>query len=558
MEFNLADVLKNVPNLGTDREQIEYIALDQIEEDPNNFYLLSDVENLAANIALCGLQQPIRIRPISGSNNFRIVSGHRRRAALEELRKDDPQRWSEVPCIIEQDDASPALQQLRLIYANANTRTMTSAELSEQAVQVEKLLYQLKEDGYKFPGRMRDHVAQAVGQSKSKLARLKVIRDDLSDLWKPAWEVGDLSESTAYELAKIQKNYQDILFEEKQRTGANIKYLYADDVKRFAERSAAISDRSCSFNNCVCEFSENRIRKAAVADRNGWFHCSEKCCKDCPELMRCKNACPKLSDQVAALRADSKAKAKAEREALDSKNAPIIAEIDKLWRRFGAAREAAQKTVDDVKELVGYRLPSPDEVKRLESGEAKLETTQVLPYGFYFSEISRLIKMADLLGCSLDYLLCRTDVREVASLQNVPDLGTGNGCYWRPISVEPPVGIKIIIMDNFGFCDDCVYMGNGLWSDRIDEYEPIRAWSYIPTDYELSGLLFEEPAIQNVWSIGRPTDYGTYAAYIQLPGASKKMLRELLWTGDEWLMFGNKIDEGVTVCSWIKQPEVCK
>ena len=61
-----------------------------------------------------------------------------------------------------QDEASPELQQLRLIYANANTRTMTGAELAEQAAQVEKLLYQLKEQGYEFPGRMRDHVAQAL------------------------------------------------------------------------------------------------------------------------------------------------------------------------------------------------------------------------------------------------------------------------------------------------------------------------------------------------------------------------------------------------------------
>jgi hypothetical protein len=34
------------------------------------------------------------------------------------------------------------------------------------------------------------------------------------------------------------------------------------------------------------------------------------------------------------------------------------------------------------------------------------------------------------------------------------------------------------------------------------------------------------------------------------------MLRELLWTGDEWLLFGEKISDDVTVCSWIEPPEV--
>lgn len=38
---------------------------------------------------------------------------------------------------------------------------------------------ELKEEGVEFPGRMRDHVAEACKVSKSKIARLKVIREGL-------------------------------------------------------------------------------------------------------------------------------------------------------------------------------------------------------------------------------------------------------------------------------------------------------------------------------------------------------------------------------------------
>ena len=171
--FDLADVLKGVPNLGTSKKQLEYIKRELIAPDPNNFYSLTGIEELAANIQLCGLQQPILVRPIDGGR-YMVVSGHRRRAAIELLAEDEPEKWEEISCLVERDEASPELQQLRLIYANANTRTMTGAELAEQAAQVEKLLYQLKEQGYEFPGRMRDHVAQAISVSKSKLARLNV------------------------------------------------------------------------------------------------------------------------------------------------------------------------------------------------------------------------------------------------------------------------------------------------------------------------------------------------------------------------------------------------
>ena len=56
--FDLAAVLGNVPTLDTDgtREQIEYIDIDQIDDDPRNFYELSGLDELAANIELIGLQ----------------------------------------------------------------------------------------------------------------------------------------------------------------------------------------------------------------------------------------------------------------------------------------------------------------------------------------------------------------------------------------------------------------------------------------------------------------------------------------------------------------------
>ena len=566
MGFDLGALLKDVPKLGTNREQIEYIRLDLIDEDPNNFYQLSGIDELAANIELCGLQQPIRVRPIPESDRYVIVSGHRRRKAVEMLAKDDAERWAEIPCIIEQDEASPALQQLRLIYANANTRTMTSAEISEQAVQVEKLLYQLKEEGYEFPGRMRDHVAQAVGQSKSKLSRLKMIRDNLAAAWQADWKSGELGESTAYELSRIPKAWQSLLFEEKSRTGAKIKYLYADDVKKFYERVSKIEQMTCTEHGGSCESYELKARKAAVADRWGWFHCDNKCCKDCPELIRCKSACPKLKDLVQKLKADAKEAARQEAAAKAERDAPSISQINAIWQRFGLARELAGKSFEDCKKVMDmpYFPYAGDLVMGLERGEAKLTTETKLPLGnVYRYEADRLIHLADLLGCSLDYLFCRTDAREMASTkENVPSPGTDaavqKACcatVWYSADVEPPIGKELVLLDFHDFADQGFYKGGGCYSGRIDDEEPVRAWSLLPTDKDLcqASSVVELGA---GWSTGVPKSYGTYAAYVEVDGAGKRMLRELLWTGEEWLMFGAKIDDSVNVCAWIEQPEI--
>ena len=197
------------PTLGT-QERIEYLPLDRLQGDERNFYALSDIDALAANIELIGLQQPIRVR--EAGNKYRIVSGHRRHAAIRKLVAEGSTAFETVACIVESVECSEAMQELRLIYANSDTRKMSSADLSRQAERVEALLYQLKEEGFEFPGRMRDHVAQACQTTKSKLSRLKVIREKLHPMLRGDWEEGRLSDSLAYRIAREDEKIQNRLF----------------------------------------------------------------------------------------------------------------------------------------------------------------------------------------------------------------------------------------------------------------------------------------------------------------------------------------------------------
>lgn len=435
MAFDLGELLKNVSDCGTGREQIEYIKLDLIDGDDKNFYELSEVDALANNIATIGLQQPLRVRPHPMEDGrYMVVSGHRRRTALQLLAQEDPTRWEEVACIVDRDTVSPAMQQLRLIFGNANTRKMSSSDLSEQAAQVEKLLYQLKEDGYEFPGRMRDHVAQVVQTSKTKLAKLKMIRDNLAECWQPDYKKDILGESSAYELSRMPAARQILLFEEKQRTKANIKWLYADDIKKFSERCDAIVACSCDKrSDGVCTNQEQKFRKAAVTERYSLFYC-DKCCAGCPHLTSCKNVCPKLKDKVAQIEADAKEKRRQEPAAQEESDRPKIEKLQQLWYRFGIARSVANASVADVYKAAGmyYAQTDDQKMKDMEDLWAKFTPETTLPYGysFHLSDAKKLIAVADLLGCSLDYLFCRTDVLEMAQAapvapENVPQSGTG-------------------------------------------------------------------------------------------------------------------------------------
>lgn len=212
-EFELGDtlaaVLGNVSDPDRAPEQIVLIDLPLIDADKNNFYSMDGVEELAANIELIGLLDPLRVRENPDMpGRYLIVSGHRRRAALWTLYEENPEKWGKAPCIVEQPAASPELQELRLIYANADTRKMSSADLSAQAQRVEMLLYKLKDQGMEFPGRMRDHVAEACKVSATKLAELKVIREKLEPDWRRLWEENKINHSTAYTIAKEDPDIQ--------------------------------------------------------------------------------------------------------------------------------------------------------------------------------------------------------------------------------------------------------------------------------------------------------------------------------------------------------------
>lgn len=207
--FSVCDYIKpeDVSKLDT-LTAISFIPRERLRQNEKNFYATSSIDELADSIALNGIIEPIIVRPVrDGSGDYRIISGHRRFLAICELAKDEPERWARVPAII-REPASDVLEELLLIEANRATRVMSSADTMRQAERYRELLAELKNQGVEIPGRLRDAVAEAMQISASRLARLDVIRKNLSPEWMEAFETGSLSESAAYELARLPQEQQ--------------------------------------------------------------------------------------------------------------------------------------------------------------------------------------------------------------------------------------------------------------------------------------------------------------------------------------------------------------
>lgn len=401
-----------VSDSDTAREQITYIPRTSLVADEKNFYSVDGIDQLAENIELVGLLDPLRVRPVEGDDGlYRIVSGHRRRAALDKLALDGNKSFERVPVIIERAGASPAMQELRLIYANMDTRRMSSADISKQAERVERLLYELKEEGYEFPGRMRAHVAEACKVSETKLATVSKIRKHLIDEWKARWEANTLSESAAYTLAQMPEERQTTLFE---WFGDRPSYqLYENFLKGFGDTLKTIDNLKCpaSLGGCGCSNRDNM--RAAVKKQGLPYPPCRSCCEGCYDLSKCKYACSKFADKIAKLKADTRARRKQEKERAAAILAPRIDLNARMWKRAAEVRKAAEMSTEDFIRL--SRSWFSDSVvtahEKMERGEKKLTENSETPFPYVLNSEAavKLVSIADRLGVSLDYLLCRTD-----------------------------------------------------------------------------------------------------------------------------------------------------
>lgn len=498
-----AKTLQAVPETGTEGpERIEYIPLDQLHEDSRNFYAVSGVDELAANIQLCGLMDPLRVS--KAEDGYTIVSGHRRFAALSLLAKDDP-RFAQAACIVDPGTESPQMQELRLIYANADTRRMSSADIARQAERVQELLYELKEQGVDFPGRMRDHVAEACKISKSKLSRLEAIRSHLApDIRKAYWdgpEKGRLNEAAAYSLSRLPEDYQRQVVDAYRRSSSHdggdpgLKWLTAGVVDRIREDIKSAGELPCKECGGACinrAGKEHRIIQARIKSPYGYSTCAKACCRTCASFTSCKDVCPRLNSAQRQARAESRARAQKEKAARAAKEAPDIEQIRAIWQRFAALRKQAGLTPDEYKGKIDcpWMMTERDMLEQ-ESGTAKITPETFLPYGarVYLSDIRRWAAAADALGCSVDYLMMRTD--DLRPLAPVPGQQLVLGC-WMPGGTNPGHDCDgLVILDVGGPMDpgctmrtSAYYYGGAWYFDRehrtkVDDI-PILAWMEVP------------------------------------------------------------------------------
>lgn len=207
MFSNLAAIAAN-----TMTDNIKMIDIAELHESADNFFEVVRVEEFAETIlGQGGVKDNLIVRPLE-SGGYEIISGHRRKAAVQYLLDQGENVSRFLPCLV-QEYADDADRMLDIVLMNVSARQISDAEMWKSYEIVDKILQDKKSAGEKF-GRVREKLAEILGVSPAQVGKMQNVDKNAIPAVKEAVESGDISISTASEIAKMDVEDQVELLEQ--------------------------------------------------------------------------------------------------------------------------------------------------------------------------------------------------------------------------------------------------------------------------------------------------------------------------------------------------------
>lgn len=208
-------------------DSIKMIDIDELHESQDNFFIVDRIEEFADTIlGQGGVKDNLIVRPLE-SGGYEIISGHRRRSAVQYLIDKGKNVSRYLPCLVQEysDDDSRVLD---IILMNVSTRQISDSELWKSYELIDRILKSKKSSGEKF-GRIREKLGELLGVSPAQVGKMQNVEKNAIPAVKDAIENGDISISTANEIAKLDTKRQQ------QLADLDLSSVKHKDVKKLTE-----------------------------------------------------------------------------------------------------------------------------------------------------------------------------------------------------------------------------------------------------------------------------------------------------------------------------------
>lgn len=219
---------------------VSMVDIDELEPSEDNFYSMSDMEELQESIESFGVQQNLIAMKRGNDEKYEIIAGHRRYQACKKLVDAGKKEFSNVPCRL-LPTISDTLKNILIIHTNSETRKKTSWEITEEIERLKILYKDYKKENPNFKGDVRVAVAKETGLSTSTIGRHENISNNLTEPLKQQYKEGKIGISQADKIASLSEDQQKEAHKIIEEKG-EIKTSEIKEIKEDTKEQAVIND----------------------------------------------------------------------------------------------------------------------------------------------------------------------------------------------------------------------------------------------------------------------------------------------------------------------------
>lgn len=193
-------------------DSLKMLEVEQIIPNESNFYEMTEIEELAEDIERQGLMSVLVVTEDNGE--FHLVSGHRRLKAVKLLIDEGRRKSTTVPCYIKSAKSVDETQ-LDLIMLNATQRKYSDSDTMREYEELERIFKAMEQAGKPVKGKIRNNIARVLNVSPAQIGKIDNIKHNAIPDVEQAVKSGEMSISTANEVAKLAPEQQKEIIESK-------------------------------------------------------------------------------------------------------------------------------------------------------------------------------------------------------------------------------------------------------------------------------------------------------------------------------------------------------
>lgn len=339
-KFSLTDgmlngISKNIEKANTleakNNFKVEYIDINDIRRNEKNFYEIVNVDELAEDIKMNGLNHNLVVRQLE-NGTYELISGERRYTALNKLVQEGNELFALVPCkVIEANDIDA---EIILIQANAQTRELTDLEKLQQVKRLKELYTTKKANGETIPGKIRNLIANDLNLSPTQVSRYESINNNLIPELKEILENGNLTIANASEFSALSEDNQKVILDIiNDKVELNKKE--AIDLKNKLKEIEEEKEKELKARQSIIE--ENARLKAKINENNA-----------------------KNEEEIKQIEGQLKLELKKE---LNNKYGVMIEEVKSQAKASNEEKERYKKELEEIKAKVKAKDENSEEIK---------------------------------------------------------------------------------------------------------------------------------------------------------------------------------------------------